>query len=496
MDFPPVVRHGNSDSPEINREVNALNKPTKWLVVVPLMISILGLSACGGASGGDTGEVDKKPQGEKEPVSRSAPFPEWADQAVMYEVNVRQYTKEGTFRAFAEHLPRLKELGVDILWLMPIHPISEVKRNGSLGSYYAVRDYKAVNPEFGTEEDFRALMKEAHDLGFKVVLDWVANHTGWDHEWLGNPGWYTTDEAGNVVQPPGTNWSDVADLNFDNSEMRAAMLDAMEYWVEEFDVDGYRCDYAGGVPADFWEEARMSLEQLKPVYMLAEDDQQIKLLSYAFNANYGWQFYNLMNSIAKGQGQNHEEQVLRYVERLATGYPSGTYPLHFTSNHDENSWTGTEYERLGEAVKPMAVLTFTMPGMPLIYSGQEAGLNKRLQFFEKDEIVWDDLVLQDFYRELIGLKHEHPALWNGKAGGTFERLESEREPVLAFARKKEGSTVIVVMNLSEEAIQGKIQTEPLAGAYSSFPDGAPVSLGAELTVELEPWEYLIYTQAE
>lgn len=473
-----------------------MNKPKKWLVAVPLMISILGLSACGGTSGGDTGEGDKKPQGEKEPISRSAPVPEWADQAVMYEVNVRQYTKEGTFRAFAEHLPRLKELGVDILWLMPIHPISEAKRNGSLGSYYAVQDYKGINPEFGGEEDFRALVEQAHGMGFKVVLDWVANHTGWDHEWLGNPGWYTTDEAGNVVQPPGTNWSDVADLNFDNSEMRAAMLDAMTYWVEEFDIDGFRCDYAGGVPADFWEEARKQLEQIKPVFMLAEDDQQIKLLSYAFNANYGWQFYNLMNSIAKGQGQNHAEQVLRYGERLATGYPSGTYPLHFTSNHDENSWTGTEFERLGEAVEPMAVLTFTMPGMPLIYSGQEAGLNKRLQFFEKDEIVWDDLGMQAFYKKLTELKHIHPALWNGDAGGSFERLDTGGDPVLAFAREKGNSKVIVVANLSSEAVEDKVQIASFAGEYSSFTDGASVALAAEQHVTLQPWEYLIYTSSE
>lgn len=469
-----------------------MNRPIKWFVTVPLLISILGLSACGGSTGGD-GEETAKPQGGTEPIAKTAPVPDFAAQAVMYEVNVRQYTKEGTFRAFAEHLPRLKELGVDILWLMPIHPISEEKRNGSLGSYYAVQDYKGINPEFGNEEDFRALVEQAHDMGFKVVLDWVANHTGWDHEWLANPDWYTTDEAGNVVQPPGTNWSDVADLNFANQDMRAAMLDAMTYWVEEFDIDGYRCDYASGVPTDFWEESRTMLEKIKPVYMLAEDDQQIKLLSYAFNANYGWQFYNLMNSIAKGQGQGHVEQVLRHGERLAASYPKGTYPLNFTSNHDENSWTGTEYERLADAVKPMAVLTFTMPGMPLIYSGQEAGLDKRLQFFEKDEIVWDDLRMQDFYRELTDLKHGHPALWNGEAGGSFERLDTGGDPVLAFARKKEDSTVIVVMNLSGEAVQGKIQSDSFAGEYKSYPDGAPMSLGAELTIDLGPWEYWIYT---
>lgn len=475
-----------------------LNKPMKWFIAFPLVVSILGLSACGGISGGENGGEAAKSQEGAKPAVRTAPVPAWADQAVMYEVNVRQYTKDGTFRAFAEHLPRLKELGVDILWLMPIHPISEEKRNGSLGSYYAVQDYKEINPEFGNKEDFRALVERAHNMGFKVVLDWVANHTGWDHEWLAQPEWYTTDEAGNVVQPPGTNWSDVADLNYENSEMRAAMLEAMTYWVEEFDIDGFRCDYASGVPTDFWEEARMQLEEIKPVFMLAEDDQQIKLLSYAFNANYGWQFYNLMNSIAQEQGQSRVEQVLRYGERLSTGYPKGTYPLHFTSNHDENSWTGTEYERLGEAVKPMAVLTFTMPGMPLIYSGQEAGLNKRLQFFEKDEIVWDDLGMQDFYQKLTELKHAHPALWNGEAGGSFERLDTGGDPVLAFARNKGDSTVVVVVNLSSEAVQGKVRMGSFAGEYRSFTDGegASAALAAEQPVTLEPWEYLIYTQTE
>ncbi|MFB9273441.1 alpha-amylase family glycosyl hydrolase [Cohnella cellulosilytica] len=468
------------------------NKPQR-LLAISLLLATLGLSACTGADGEDGATDTVAKTTEKEGSAMSVSVPAWSERAVMYEVNVRQYTKEGTFRAFAEHLPRLQELGVDMLWLMPIHPISQTKRNGTLGSYYAVQDYKAVNPEFGTKEDFKALVDRAHELGFKVVLDWVANHTGWDHEWLVNPGWYTTDEAGNIVQPPGTNWTDTADLNYANADMRAAMLDAMRYWVEEFDIDGYRCDYAGGVPVDFWEEARAALERIKPVYLLAEDDQQLGLLRHAFNANYGWRLYNLMNGIAKGQGQSHVEQLHRYAERLASDYPKGAYPLHFTSNHDENSWTGTEYERLGPAVETMAVLSFTMPGMPLIYSGQEAGLDRRLAFFEKDEIGWDDLPLQSFYRTLADLKHGHPALWNGVAGGSYERLESGGDPVLAFVRKHEDSVVIVLANLSGEPAQGKVRTDAFAGAYEAFPDGESVTLAAELTVDLQPWEYRIYT---
>ncbi|WEK54608.1 MAG: alpha-amylase family glycosyl hydrolase [Candidatus Cohnella colombiensis] len=452
-----------------------------------LVVSIVGISACSSGNG-------EQPEPSKEVAvqQHGVPIPEWVANSVMYEVNVRQYTKEGTFQAFEAHLPRLKELGVDILWFMPIHPISKTNRNGTLGSYYAVDDYKAVNAEFGTEEDFRSLVDKAHEMGFKVILDLVANHTGWDHAWMENPGWYTTDETGKIIMPPNTNWTDVADLNYDNADMKAAMLDAMKYWVTEFDIDGYRADYAGGVPKTFWEQARAELEKLKPVYMLAEDDQQISLLSHAFNANYGWQLYNIMNRVAKGQG--NAKQVRLYAERLEKGYPKGTYPLNFTSNHDENSWTGTEYERLGDAVKAMATLSFTLPGMPLIYSGQEAGLNRRLLFFDKDEIVWNDLSMQPFYKQLIALKHDNPTLWNGSAGGTYRSLEVGNDNIIAFERTKEGNTIIVIMNLSTESVASTVQIGESAGTYQLLGDESTVELNVEHAVDMEPWAYGIYVK--
>lgn len=460
------------------------------MIAIPLIASLLGLSACTSDSGEQLAEPVKEPVQQQQ----GAPTPEWAAKAVMYEVNVRQYTKEGTFKAFEAHLPRLKEMGVDILWFMPIHPISETRRNGALGSYYAVDDFKAVNPEFGTAEEFEALVDKAHEMGFKVLLDLVANHTGWDNPWTANDGWYTTDEAGSIVQPPGTNWADVADLNYENEDMQAAMIDAMTYWAREFDIDGYRADYAGGVPTPFWERARAELEKVKPVYMLAEDDQQIGLLCSAFNANYGWQLYNVLNRVAKGIG--NAEQVKLYAERLATAYPAGAYPLNFTSNHDENSWVGTEYERLGEAVEAMAALTFTLPGMPLIYSGQEAGLDKRLLFFDKDEITWEDLSMQSFYQRLITLKHNNPALWNGRAGGPFRSLEDGDDRLLAFERTKDGNTIIVVMNLSGEQVTGTVALGGLAGQYQTFSDGSPVELAAEHAADLAPWAYEIYAKQE
>jgi len=459
--------------------------------VLLLALLMAALAACGDARQVKEDEnVNQARDTAAEPDARQ--MPDWAESAVMYEVNIRQYTKEGTFRAFADHLPRLKEMGVDILWFMPIHPISEKNRLGTLGSYYAVRDYKAVNPEFGTAEDFRELVSKAHDMGFKVILDWVANHTGWDNPWIDNTDWYTTDDSGRIVHPPGTNWQDVADLNYGNPDMRAAMIDAMKYWVEEFDVDGFRADYAGGVPTDFWETARAELETIKPVFMLAEDDAQISLLRRAFDANYGWELYHLMNGLARGQRK--PEQVALYAKRLEKKYPAGTFPLHFTSNHDENSWTGTEYERLGGAVKAMAALTFTVPGMPLIYSGQEAGLNKRLQFFEKDEIPWDDLSLQSFYRDLIRLKHDNPALRNGAAGGEFQALEADDPNILAFARTKEDNTLLVVMNLSDGSVQGSVRTAMSAGTYRSFPQEDEIEIGDRLAVELDPWEYRIFVK--
>jgi glycosidase len=463
------------------------------MVAIPLIASLVGLTACTSGGGGARETVEAEPASASVEQPQSAGMPEWAASAVMYEVNVRQYTKEGTFQAFEEHLPRLKEMGVDILWLMPIHPISRTKRNGGLGSYYAVDDFKAVNPEFGTEEDFRSLVDKAHEMGFKVLLDLVANHTGWDNAWLANEGWYTTDEAGNIVQPPGTNWTDVADLDYANEDVQTAMIDAMTYWVREFDVDGYRADYAGGVPTPFWERARAELFKVKPVFMLAEDDQQIGLLKNAFHANYGWQLYNVLNRVAKGIG--NAEQVKLYAERLAKTYPAGTYPLNFTSNHDENSWVGTENERLGDAVKTMAALTFTLPGMPLIYSGQEAGLNKRLLFFDKDEIVWDDLPMQTFYQELVRLKHDNPALWNGSAGGPYVSLAVGDDRLLAFERTKDDNTVVVVMNLSAEPVASTVTLGGAAGGYLAASDGSAASLGAEHAVDLAPWAYEIYVKS-
>ena len=450
----------------------------KNLISLLFVLSII-LSAC-----------TSTPKKDKTTVARENPLA-WADDAVMYEVNVRQFTPEGTFNAFADHLPRLKELGVEILWFMSIHPIGEKNRKGTLGSYYSIKDYKAVNPKFGTLADFKLLVAKAHEMGFKVLIDCVANHTAWDIEWIEkNPDWFTRDSLGNIV-PPVADWSDVADLNYENTEMRAAMLDAMEFWVAEADIDGYRCDYAGGVPTDFWEEARTTLDKIKPVFMLAEDQDHLDLLNNAFHCNYGWTMHHYMNEIYSGE--KSVVDIKSYFGQVKSTYPAGAYPLQFTSNHDENSWNGTTCERLGEATKTFAVLSFTLPGMPLVYSGQEVGLNKRLEFFEKDEIDWSgDPSMTKLYSSLVDLKQENKALWNGLAGAEIEFLEtSVPEKLLAFKRQKEGNTVVVLMNLSGEKQNGTVSLGE-KDTYVEYFSNKKMPLGGVSSFEIEPWDYLVF----
>lgn len=425
--------------------------------------------------------------------------------SVIYEVNVRQFTEDGTFKAFAEHLPRLKELGVDILWFMPIHPISELNRKGSLGSPYAVADYFAVNPEYGSDQDFKNLVKAAHDQGFRVILDWVANHTGWDNPWItSHPDWYTQDASGNIVMPPGTDWSDVADLNFDNPEMRAAMIEAMSYWVTEFDVDGFRADVAHSVPVDFWNQASASLHEIKDVFMLAEDGGDLSLLRTAFDTNYAWSLKDLFNRL--GRNNADAGDFRRNLKSNSYQYKDGLYQMVFITNHDENSWSGTEFERLGANVKNLAVLSFTVPGMPLIYSGQEIGLDRRLEFFEKDPITWPEKSdwgqseWEIFYKQLVSLKTNNTALWTAGAGGNLKPLHFENTDVIAFSRST-GATksflandVIVLMNLSPEKQSQLLEVGDLAGTYTDWFTNETVKLEAVHQIELQPNSFTVLTR--
>lgn len=416
--------------------------------------------------------------------------PEWSYNKSIYEVNVRQYSAEGTFKAVQDDLPRLKELGVGILWFMPIHPIGEVNRKGSLGSYYAVQDYFEVNPEFGTKEDFRSLVDAAHDMGFYVILDWVANHTAWDNPVAStNPEFFEKNEEGNFTPPRGTDWDDVIQLDYSNQDLHEYMISALEYWVREFNVDGYRCDVADMVPVEFWNEARVRLDAIKPVFMLAEAENPEHHVK-AFDMSYGWEMHHTFNRIAKGEYKPSRIDSLLQID--TDKFPENAFRMQFTSNHDENSWNGTVFERLGDGAEVFAVISATIPGMPLIYNGQEAGMDKRLEFFERDPIDWKSHRFFEVYSALNQLKSENSALFNGERGGDYTILESNSEQLFTFSRTSGTNGVVVISNLTNESTTASISTSTVSGTYFSFLTDTEVVLGDSIEVELGPWEYLLY----
>jgi glycosidase len=386
----------------------------------------------------------------------SFPHVGWSRQASIYEVNIRQFTPEGTFSAFEAQLPRLQALGVGILWLMPIQPIGIKNRKGTLGSYYSIRDYTAVNPDFGTLADFRHLVDAAHALGMKLILDWVANHTAWDHRWVGkHPEWFQRNAQGEIhpytyrptphAEPE--YWWDVIGLDYGRPTLWPAMTDAMLFWLREADIDGFRCDVASLVPTSFWEQARVALERVKPVFMLAESDAP-ELHRSAFDMTYDWQLFGTLKRMAKGQAGKPEIQA--WWQRRQTLYPADAYGMNFTANHDSNSWHGSDASFFGPAFEALAVLAAILPGMPLVYGGQEAVLDKQLAFFEKDAIDWKDLPLQGFYRRLLQLKRTHPALANAAVGvdsGTLEWLPTANDRALALRRVRAGRSVALTLNL-------------------------------------------------
>ncbi len=372
--------------------------------------------------------------------------PEWAVNANIYEVNIRQYSPEGTFNAFTQDIPRLEELGVRILWLMPIHPIGELNRKGTLGSYYSVSDYTGINPEFGTKEDFRALVSKAHDHNMKVIIDWVANHTAWDAIWTEtHPEFYMTDENGNFF-PPVPDWDDVIQLDVENRNMWKAMTDAMYYWVDEYNIDGFRADVAYMLPVDFWIEARRSLEEIKPMFMLAE--AEVPEIHLAFDMTYAWEYAQTIREI--GAGEATLSELDRVMERNFERFNHGDYRMYFTTNHDENSWQGSDRDLYGDNFQNFAVLSATIWGMPLIYNGQESGLDKQLKFFEKDEIEWGDYKYEDFYRTLLDLNTRNQALFNGEIGGKYQKMPTDRDQhIFSFKRIGHHEQVMVVLNFSD-----------------------------------------------
>jgi len=427
--------------------------------------------------------------------------------AVIYEVNIRQYSQEGTFKAFTQDIPRLKELGVRILWLMPIHPISEFKRKGSLGSYYAVQDYGKINPEFGDINDFRAMVSTAHDNGMFVILDWVANHTGWDHPWIKNhPEYYTKDAKGEITDPldPSTGeswgWTDVADLDFENGEMREKMIREMTYWVEEENIDGFRCDVAHQVPVEFWENAVERLNAVKPIFMLAEAEKP-ELLVHAFDMQYAWEGHHLLNHIARGESS--VQDLKQYLVLQEENLEEDDILMYFTSNHDENTWSGTVFERMGDAAEIMAVTSYMLPGMPLIYNGQEWDMDRRLRFFEKDTIPMDHKgQFYPLYEKLGQLKNNHPALNGGKKAAGY-RVLSTNQPEESFAmiREKEGRRIIFLANMTAHTVEFSFD---LSGTDADiiqsmhgirmrdYISDEEVDVDVHGSFSMAPWQYFVF----
>jgi len=417
--------------------------------------------------------------------------PDWVKNATLYELNIRQFSQEGTFAAVEKQLPRLKKLGIDIIWLMPVHPIGELHRKGRLGSYYSVKNYLEINPEFGTEEEFRNLVKAIHDQGMFVILDWVANHTSWDNNLVSeHPEWYMRSRKDTFQSTRWRDYDDIIELDYKHPELRKYMTYALKYWINEFDIDGYRCDIASFVPIDFWENVRAELDQIKPVFMLAEAEDK-DLHRRAFDSTYNWTLWNILHHIAIN---NNSVKTLSeaYLAEHVSIFPKEGIRMNFIDNHDKNSWEGTPQSNFGEALKAVTVFTFMMDGIPLIYNGQEAGLNRSLAFFEKDPIIWQSHDNETFYSTMLNLKHHNEALWNAQFGGEIVRIMNDKmDQVISFVREKNGDKVLVFINLSKESVVVQFDTSFDKGSYINLFSNAQQQVDGTLVVEMAPWDYVV-----
>lgn len=431
-------------------------------------------------------EADKQPAETKEDTAVIA-GPDWIRQSNIYEVNLRQYTPQGTFQAFAASLPRLKQMGVEILWFMPVTPISKTDRKGTLGSYYAVADYKAINPEFGTLADFKRLVQQAHDSGFKVIVDWVANHTGADHPWLTtHPDFYNRDSTGKAKFA--FDWSDTRDLNYDNREMRDSMIASMKYWLDETGIDGFRCDVAGEVPTDFWKDCIRALRKVKKVFMLAEAEKP-EMHAAGFDATYNWDMFHHMNDVAAGK--LNALTLDSVLMRQDSHFQAGAVRLYFTSNHDENSWNKADYSTLpGPKHAPFAVLTQTIKAsLPLIYSGQEEPVLRAIPFFEKDNMGFAKYARAPLYKTLLQLRKRNAALATDAA---FRKVSvGDDKALYAYVREKGKDKVLVILNLSNKGQTITIKDASLVGEPMNLFLGSKEPFTLNHSFNIEPWGYIV-----
>ena len=414
----------------------------------------------------------------------------WLANTNIYEVNIRQYTSEGTINAFINELPRLKDMGVEVLWIMPIHPIGKINRKGELGSYYSIRDYKDINPEFGTLDDFKNLIALIHRSGMKVIMDWVANHTAWDHVWtIDHPEYFERDEAGHFKAP--YDWTDVIQIDHSNLAQQDAMIDAMKFWVADYDIDGFRADLAHLTPLDFWKRARTAIEPMKSgLFWLAETEE----VNYheAFDASFTWEWMHRTEEFYKGEIElSNLYEVLKTYE---AHFPAAAYRMYFTSNHDENTWNGTEYEKYGDMAKALAVFSFTWNGIPMIYSGQETPNLKRLQFFEKDTLEWNgECALHDFYKTLLEIKTRNPALRAADRDVSTHLLDhTGSKNILAFLRKNNNNEVLVFLHLNNEETSFMINDQHINGSYINVFTKTEIYLTTDSFIKMQPWDFLVF----
>lgn len=439
-------------------------------------------------------------------TAQSLQQPAWSNNAVMYELNIRQYSEQGTISAVTSDLSRIKKLGTDVIWVMPPYPIGEKNRKGGMGSYYSVKDYRGFAANYGSKDDFKKFVAAAHAKNMRVIIDWVANHTAWDHEWITkHPDWYVQDSTGKIVTQ--YDWTDVAKLNFSNAAMRSAMIDDMKYWVQEFDIDGFRCDVAFLVPLDFWMDARKALEQVKPMYMLAEMEWNADITTnpatyfeQAFNAAYGWNFMGVTSNYAKGK-KTIAELKKELTENYAR-FPKHMHKLYFLTNHDENSWNGTVDEKYGKNWQQVGVMVYTMPNtMPLIYTGEEVGLNRRLKFFEKDPITseeWKNKTRVEWYQSMTSLRHTVPAFSTNLEDSQPQFLqiqvaEKNANQVLAYKRSKGSSEAFIFINFAEANVMINLPGKNFAKDFKGFKqnsNGNVMVHGEQLM--LSPNSYVIY----
>ncbi|HOB24853.1 MAG TPA: alpha-amylase family glycosyl hydrolase [Kaistella sp.] len=421
--------------------------------------------------------------------------PEWSKNATIYEVNLRQYTNEGTFRSFESHLQRLKKMGVDIIWLMPIHPIGEKNRKGGLGSYYSVKDFRGINPEFGTMQDFKNLVNKIHSMGMYVIIDWVGNHSAWDNPLATtHPHWYTKTRSGNFQPTPWYDWDDVIDFDYDNPDFRKYMTESLKFWVKEANIDGYRADVAGFIPVDFWENARAELDQIKPVFMLAEWESR-DLYKKSFDMTYSWTLFDkLKDATTQNKGI---AGLVEYLSHDVNSVPKNAYRMVFTDNHDMNSWNGTPQKNFGDGLKTSIVFTGVVNGMQLCYSGQEAGLNRSLKFFDKDPIEWKDHENEVLFSKLFHLKHENQALWNGKYGGEMIRVVNDHQDrVVSFYREKNQDAVLPIFNFSDKTVEVNLDTQYFQGKYRELFTDKNFDIKEKTMLNLEPWSYLVLVKGK